>query len=463
MFSAEPNKPNDNMLIASHRRFVAAGSIPTRREGRIRGVPTLLLTTMAAFLLSSLYQVQFFGYNLSGWLWVGILIVAVVALALNPTRVSFPYLLWLPWVIYSASRIQDWSLLGAQSTVQILLPVLVAASASTVTFSTEFFESLDRWMRYSFIGVVFLFVFVALPWALSDVSNSGWITSGIISLFFQSYFLCSYLLSGYRKPDLICAVIAGCIPLTLTLRGPILGACALWTFVLAPLPLWRRGIISIGVIVLGLLVFYSPRVQTKMFYTGEGSLLDLRTDNPNLNTSGRSSMVASLEQGLDDSVWIGHGANSAGQVVLGAGAPTHELHNDWLRIRYNSGLVGVVIFAASVVAGVVHLLWSARGASHQSKFLACTGATCFIPFVIVMFTDNLIVYCYNYTVPHFVLIGYAYASLRDSVEKGVIVPPPALFNQRNMGRLRLVSGSRHISNALSKRIGRVGQASVRIP
>lgn len=387
---------------------------------------------MAAFFLSMYVPGQLLGFNLSGWLWVGILIVAVVLLAIRLTRVSFPVMLWLPWVAYSLSRIQEWNLLGVQSTVQILLPVLVAASASTVDFSSDLFESLDRWLRYSFIALATLFVTLVVPWALADVENSGWITGGIIALFFQSYFLCSYLLRGYTRFDLICVVTAISIPVLLTLRGPILGALALSTLVLAPLSVWKRGIIVTLVIVLGLVSFYSPRVQTKMFYTGQGSLSDLRKDNENLNTSGRSAMAGIVEQGLDDSVWIGHGANSAGQAVLAAGGQTHEIHNDWLRIRYNSGRLGVIIFSATMLAQVVLLLRAARRASMEGKLLLISGASCFIPFIIVMFTDNLLVYCQYFTAPHFLLIGYGYAAARESRKASHFpsAPPQVNMNTR---------------------------------
>ena len=410
---------------------------------------------MAAYFLSLLIPGQLLGFNVSGWLWVGTLIVAVALLVRNFHRVSFPVLLWLPWVAYSLSRIQEWNLLGVQSTVQILLPVLVATSASTLAFSIEVFEILDKWMRYSFIGLAIMFVTSALPWALSDVENSGWITGGIIALFFQSYFFCSYLLRGYRRFDLICVLIAVFIPLILTLRGPILGSLALFGFVLAPVSLYKRGMIATVVLVLGLATFYSPRVQLKMFYTGQGNLTDLRKDNENLNTSGRTRLAEVLEQGLDDSVWVGHGANSAGQAVVAAGSPTHELHNDWLRIRYNSGRFGVMLFAASILTGTLHLLRAVKGSGLQTKLLAYSGASCFIPFIIVMFTDNVIVYCYNFTVPQFVFIGYAYASLRDSVGKGPDVPPFAFHNHRTGRNAQDATNSLHNAQTLHKRLNRM--------
>ena len=402
-----------NVLKIDFRGFRRATVPSAIVKGRGES-PILLGTAMVAYFLSHLLPGQILGLNVSGWLWVFILIVAAILLIKNLPRVPFPFMLWLPWAAYLVCRIQELSLLGVQSTVQILLPLMVAASASTTALSKESFEIFDRWMRYFFIGVVTVFFTYVLPWALSDVGNSGWITGGIIALFFQSYFLCSYLLRGYRMLDLICVLIAVFIPVILTLRGPILGAFALCIFVFAPMSYLKRGVIVITVIVLGLATFYSPRVQSKMFYTGQGELTDLRKDNKNLNTSGRSSMAALVEQGLDDSVWIGHGANSAGQALLAAGGVTYAIHNDWLRIRHDSGRLGVTIFAATMVAQVVLLLRAGRRASAEGRLLLISGASCFIPFVIVMFTDNLLVYCQYFTAPHFLLIGYGYAAARES-------------------------------------------------
>lgn len=72
-----------------------------------------------------------------------------------------------------------------------------------------------------------------------------------------------------------------------------------------------------------------------------------------------------------------------------------------------------------------------------------------------MFTDNVIVYCYNFTVPQFVLIGYAYASLRDSVGKGSDVPPFAFHNHRTGRNAQDATNSLHNAQTLHKRLNRM--------
>ena len=72
-----------------------------------------------------------------------------------------------------------------------------------------------------------------------------------------------------------------------------------------------------------------------------------------------------------------------------------------------------------------------------------------------MFTDNVIVYCYNFTVPQFVFIGYAYASLRDSVGKGPDVPPFAFHNHRTGRNAQDATNSLHNAQTLHKTLNRM--------
>lgn len=259
-----------------------------------------------------------------------------------------------------------------------------------------------------------------------------------MALIFQAYFLCRYLLLGYRRWDLIGAVCAVCVPVGLTLRGPILGAVALFILVLAPLSLWKR--VGMGILVVFLCVglFYTPRVQLKMFISGQGSLTDIRKDNKNLNSSGRSWMAETLELGLGDSVWLGHGANSAGDALVAAGFTLREAHNDWLRIRYCYGRVGVIIFALTMIAQVYLLLLTGRNKTPRVQVLLLAGASCFIPFSVVMLTDNILVYCQYFTVPHFLLIGYGY-SVGNPVEDfdGVNNSARLVLNNGRRGNQRL--------------------------
>jgi hypothetical protein len=367
---------------------------------------------MAALLLSYLVPGQLAGKNIQGWLWVMVAAASLWGLAVRHDRIRFPLWLWAPWAGYVLARTFSGYDNAFQSTAQILCSVLVGLAASTYTITPSVLKQVNRWLRWSFYAYVVFFVVRVLPWTLSDIENSGFAAGAITALFFQAYFLCRFLCQGRNWPDLIHYFAALAIPVVSTNRGPILGSLALVLLVAAPLSLLKRIIIAVVAVGIGLAAFYTPRVQYKMFYSGHGTLADLRLDNPDLNTSGRSTMREMLDDGLARRRWVGHGANAAAAELLSAGAVTHELHNDWLRVRYNYGYLGVALFAVTMALQLGLAYWRSQRASPEARVLLCAAASCFVPFAVVMFTDNILVYCQFFTIPHFLCLGFGYAASR---------------------------------------------------
>ena len=80
-----------------------------------------------------------------------------------------------------------------------------------------------------------------------------------------------------------------------------------------------------------------------------------------LATSGRRYMAEILLIEIAKQPWWGHGANSSEELVLklSNGQLTHP-HNDWLRLLYDYGVVGTVLFLLTMIFQVRHLLKKAR-------------------------------------------------------------------------------------------------------
>jgi O-antigen ligase len=215
------------------------------------------------------------------------------------------------------------------------------------------------------------------------------------------------------------------MPLICVNRGPILGGLALCLLVVAPLPLARRAAIAAAALLVALVAFYTPKVQYKMFYSGQGTLADLRIDNPDFNSSGRQAMWDFLEQGLAERPWLGQGANAGAVALLSGGSSTYAIHNDWLRVRYDYGWVGSILFAVTMASQVLLAYRRGRRAPPEARVLLYTGASCFIPFAVVMYTDNIMIYCQYFTAPHFLLLGYGYAAAKWRAQQPRTAPAPA--------------------------------------
>jgi len=148
-----------------------------------------------------------------------------------------------------------------------------------------------------------------------------------------------------------------------------------------------------------------------MFYSGAGTLQDVRLSNPDLFTTGRSRLWNLMVEEIKEKPLWGHGANASEAFVLSVtwGVLTHP-HNDWLRLLYDFGFFGASVFAFCLGAQVIHLLKRARKTFGESRILLYAGASSFLPFVLLMFTDNIILYAAFFGNLQFTIIGLVYAA-----------------------------------------------------
>jgi O-antigen ligase len=168
------------------------------------------------------------------------------------------------------------------------------------------------------------------------------------------------------------------------------------------------------VALLGLALFYTPRVQEKMFMKGQGTLEDIG-DEKNLETSGRRHMAEVLLLEIAQKPWWGHGANASEELILklSNGQLTHP-HNDWLRFLYDYGIIGAALFLLTTINQVRHLLKKARISEGEIRTFFFAAASSFLPFVLMMFTDNVVLYAAFYGNLQFTIIGLAYAAEKRS-------------------------------------------------
>jgi O-antigen ligase len=133
--------------------------------------------------------------------------------------------------------------------------------------------------------------------------------------------------------------------------------------------------------------------------------------NPNFFTTGRSRLWDLMEEEIKIKPIWGHGANASEDFVLSVtwGTLTHP-HNDWLRLLYDYGFIGTSIFAICLVGQAIHLLRRAPRTFGESCVLLYAGASSFLPFVLLMFTDNIILYAAFFGNLQFTIIGLVYAA-----------------------------------------------------
>ncbi|MEK7754585.1 MAG: O-antigen ligase family protein [Acidobacteriota bacterium] len=360
-------------------------------------------------VVTNYYDFYILGYRFRGWAWVLILVASMLRIASARLNVMFPVWIWAPWAAYVFIRAFSGYEYVWQSTAQILCPLVAGIAASTYRLMPVKLESVQVLIRRAYAAFLAGFLLIIVPFSVRDIDNSGFAAGAMTALFFQSFFLCSYFLNGRSPRDVMCYLAAIGVPVVSGNRGPLLASVGLLVLAIVPISVRRRILLAGVAAAIGIAAFYTPKFQHKMFYSGRGELADLHLDNRDLRMNARTEMWRSLEQGIALSPWVGHGGNADRTWLLRHGFAMYLPHNDWLRLRFNYGWVGVVLFILAIGGQIVHSVRTFWKSSPGLRALSASGVSCFVAFVIVMLTDNVLIYCQYFTVPMMLLVGGSYS------------------------------------------------------
>jgi len=409
---------------------------PRRVARRVSKTPPLFVLCFALLILSEYVTVEILGFKFIGWAWVMILVFSLMRIALHLKDVRFPVLLWAPWVGYVVLNGARGYELAWQSTAQIVCPVVAGVAATTYRLEAKHLQRLIRWTFVVFYGAVVIvaaFSYFGLisfgPGRDAIRSLSVFPDGSYSALFFQSMFIANYMLNRSRKENLVYYLLAVSVPVLSATRGPLIATVALLVFAFIPIRLGYRLSLLVLAAVVALAAFYTPGVQRKMFFSGHGGLSDLRYDNANLNTDGRRELWNILLSGIDDALWIGHGGNADRTWMLSHGAATYLPHNDWLRVAFNYGIVGLLIYALTMAGQILVLRPLIRSPDPDLRALAAAAASCFVAYAFIMCTDNVMIYCQEFTVPMMILVGASY-SIGTRRQRTRSIDPAKLSDRR---------------------------------
>lgn len=363
------------------------------------------------------------GFNLSGIGWVVPLALSLLILSRNLSAVSFPYFLWIPWmsllVIYLI--ITDYSTLDVrvipmQRTAQLLCPIFVGMAASTYRLSPEILQKITSNFRIYCVFLLFLTMYQLRTFFFVEFSNySGMAAAVMTVMLFCTYFANRYMIFK-EKRDLIIWCLLILVPIFNLTRTAILATLLTFPLGFGPMKMSRRIVAIFLLVIVGAGLFYSPRVQKKMFHSGRGELSDVMSED--FATSGRSYIWEKMLNFAGDEPWFGRGTGSAETFVYGITGGIAYPHNDWLLTYFDYGFFGVIVFLACITFTIFHSLRSARQCDNQEiRLLFIIGASAFIPFMIMMFTDNVMVYSSFFGNLHFTLLGLAYGALKFQREE----------------------------------------------
>ena len=388
-------------------------STPTKRSTPRQKIHPLIWVVLISTMLSC-FGGSLFGKSISGYGWLVPLLVALVSLLKGRKGFSFPLRLWLPWIIvvvvYQLLADADNSF---QRSIILLTPLVIGVAVSRIRLDEQGHLYFLRLCRGT-AGVLILIVLYKTGLLFTGTLP---FTSGLAPEVITGSLLCVIFASSYvlgNKRDLAWWSALAIIPVIAVTRMGMIGAAISLPFTLAPVKIVKRFIFIGLLIVCSVTVFFTERVQKKMFYSGQGQIEDVKWDNPNFGTSGRSLIWERMRSGIAESPWFGKGANASEEMISSITNGLTHPHNDWLRLAYDYGYFGAILFGLTSILQLLDLFKKARSSAGTTRLLFYAGASSILIFMLFMLTDNIVLYAAFFGNLQFTVLGLAYGAHQQS-------------------------------------------------
>ena len=286
---------------------------------------------------------EVFGKMLRGYVWIAQWIIAMLAvLVLRSGRTRFPILAWMPWIIWILIRC-PLEFVAVQRTAMLLLsPIAAVAAAKACTEDADVkFLLRSLTMVVLFVGAVVIcdsfveiqFAHLQRPAAIMALCmGAAYYTTGVYRGELNSILLWLWCVAA-------CGISSGRTAVAITLI----------TLVMCPekVGIYKRVAAGTFVVVLAVAVFSLPKMKAKMSHSQNASLAEVVRGEEELNTSGRlNAWEMYLYEAMKEPVF-GLGGNSSGEfgrLNIGSLDSWHHPHNEYIRILFEYGMIGLACF-----------------------------------------------------------------------------------------------------------------------
>ncbi len=372
---------------------------------------TAYLYVLAVPYIAALSAVQaqrtFGGFRFTGWIWAAMLLLGPLIFLHQRDRLRFPALLWLPWfgwVILSLLFVEHYELRNFQDACQILTPLVVGIVASVALH----YRSQLLTLRRAFTHCLLILLVMLAGFAFAGLSGLG-ISYGSRATALTACFVgCMFVASLDAGVGRSMLGWAGCLALA-AFTGSRMATLAL-LLVWAAYPLYRRPAHRLyaggAALLLAVVLFYSPMFQARFFASGTGDLSDVARGD--FSGTGRFESWPLIWNQAKHHLVRGAGVGEAAKFVPGVWPGVAKPHNDYLRVIFEQGLVGLLLFLAVILGQMVILRKKLRSCQGELRRAFAASYLGLFALLIVSITDNALVYGNWYMHPLFAVLGAAY-------------------------------------------------------
>lgn len=354
-----------------------------------------------------------FGYSMTGFGWFLPFCTAMLLLVTRINRVKFPFLLWMPWILVVAGYYFFSDSPALHRSAQVLCPIAIAMTVSTYRYQEEHIIRFFHLITYLSVILIVLIIFrLGLPFTGVLPPTTGLAAESMSAILFSMIYATKY--SFGNKNDLKWWWLMALIPVIAVTRTAIAVSGLTLPLSWGPMKLSRRIMIVIVIIILGFILFHTPRIQKKTFKSGEGEMSDVLSKD--FADNARFYIWKNFDEQIKKKPWFGYGAGAGEKFnrKLTNGQLAYP-HNDWRLTLYDYGIFGTSIYVLCIVLTMLHAYRRSKKAVGSSRLLFLAGASSFIPFMLIMYTDNIMVYVSFFGNLQLTLLGIAYGAQATEV------------------------------------------------
>ena len=311
------------------------------------------------------------------------------------------YLVYMLWLLLglSYSPVPDY---GIRVVLKYIYPLLVMLASSAIVRNWEVFLKASKLAR---IVAVISIIFAVVPFIGILVSGVFWYGTAkainYISMCVLS--LALYFYAGKNKKDLLLAILF-MIPCVLwVFRTSIMGTTlAIMVFFFFRYKLRALPFIFLALVFFVSFIFFIPSVKEKMFNKEGFTVEDLQSGNiskDDIDSNGRFAMWDwSIEHFYKGKELLGTGTGNLQEVFYSLEHPfgtIRIIHNDYVQILCDNGLIGIILFALSFLSLIIHsfFVYNNKCYSVAVRICAIVAGSSAAGVLLTMYTDNVI----NYT------------------------------------------------------------------
>jgi O-antigen ligase len=365
--------------------------------------------------LSCLSIPLFAGVRLSGLLGIATLLAGVFLLISRHRQTLFPLKAWLPWLVMITISF-SWSehafRPNLQDLLQILSPFIVGMVASSVWYDERMLQRLLR----LFIGSALFVGALAICFRTFGATGEDSPETAAVALSTRGASMtmcitaCVFVSRLHQTRALGILGWLFCFGTTV-LSGSRMASFAILTL-LPVIPSYRlkggRWLALAVVFLAGFVAICSRVMQERFAVERSGSLAQVDLSDAQF-TAGRSAAWPLIWQEAMEQPVIGHGVGSSVFFVAQIWTDIDKPHNDYLRIIYEVGFVGLILFVAALVWQMFDLWKIARHDESPVNWPATAAFLGIWSLAIFAVTDNPIIYHVLFMNPLFALLGVAYS------------------------------------------------------